>query len=110
MTRGPARGSRAGLFLSPLILASWYLLNVLEELGRPVIKGENLSVVILGLDPRIHFFQVLNGGIMDPRLKGEDDGEEGFGFASTSRGREPGYLIGQSTRLTKNSRRLPWCP
>jgi len=49
-----------------------------------VVKGATHSVVILGLDPRIHVFQVLNGGIVDPRLKGEDDGEEGFSFTSTA--------------------------
>ncbi len=43
----------------------------------PVIKGENLSVVILGLDPRIHVFQLLDDGEVDPRLKGEDDGRRG---------------------------------
>jgi len=49
-----------------------------------VVKGATLSVVILGLDLRIYVFQVRNGGIVDPRLKGEDDGEEGFSFTSTA--------------------------
>ncbi|KQM33273.1 hypothetical protein ASF03_05915 [Rhizobium sp. Leaf68] len=89
MTKGPARGSRAGLFLSPLILASWYPLNVLEKLGRPVIKGENLSVVILGLDPRIHVFQLLNDGEVDPRVKPEDDGRRG---SASHQQRAEGYL------------------
>jgi len=49
-----------------------------------VIKCENLSFVILGLDPRIHLFQLLNGSTVDPRVKPEDDGQERFGVITTS--------------------------
>ncbi len=45
---------------------------------------ERLSLVILGLDLRIHVFRSLEDWIVDPRLKGEDDGEEGFSFTSTA--------------------------
>ncbi len=51
---------------------------------NPVTKCENLSFVILGLDPRIHLFQLLNGSAVDPRVKPEDGGEERFSVITTS--------------------------
>jgi|GEM_PF-7093937 len=68
---------------------------------------ERLSLVILKLDLRIHVFRSLEDWVVDPRLKGEDDG---FSVTSTSRGRKPAYLLSQSTQKKSHWRILLWCP
>ena len=50
--------------------------------NNPVIKGNNLSGVILALEARIHkpLTRLEN---VDPRLKAEDDGKERFNLIAT---------------------------
>ncbi|MDQ1196486.1 hypothetical protein QE435_002196 [Rhizobium sp. SORGH_AS 787] len=54
----------------------------------PMIEGENLSFVILALEARIHKALTLVENV-DPRLKAEDDGEEGSLIIARSCAREP---------------------
>jgi len=59
-----------------------------------MVVGENLSFVILALEARIHKLLTLMENV-DPRLKAEDDGEEGSDIIATWCAREPPNLRGR---------------
>jgi len=61
-----------------------------------MVVGENLSFVILALEARIHKLLTLMENV-DPRLKAEDDGEEGSDIIATWCARDPQTHVAEYT-------------
>ncbi len=108
MTKGPARGSRAGLFLSPMILASWCPLNVLEKLARARDQGAKTSrSSSSGLTRGSMFFNCLTMGKWILASRARMTGRRGT--ASHQRRAEANPSISQGKAPDRRRIRVVYC-